>query len=145
MENSKGNREPMYAFIPRRLEIEGKPYLSVFPYHVLIKRYNTDEWGNMFIAEATYIPDFETYQDTGTMLSMRYLNKYASASSLLFSYDKSEKSYVCEKYLGETCVGLAEGGKDWNLFFLHVALLGIGLGETCKYEPMIAYVQSVPN
>lgn len=131
-----------YWFIPKRLEIKEKPYLQVFPDVVVIMRQQADSLGNLMIVSVIYRPDFETYQDSGMVQSMRYPNVHGSQCSLLFSYHKARKSYECTKYLNEKCIGAADGGNDWSLFFAHVGMMGIAEGEPSKLEPPPPIIQN---
>lgn len=133
MEDYNKIHMPMYSFIPKPLEIEGKPHLSVFPYNVMIMRYKTDEAGNLISGKVIYNPDFESYRETSIFQSMLYQNSYGSGSGLFILYDKLRKSYIGVKYLKGECVG-ESSGMNWNDFFIHIGKLGIANGEPCEFQ-----------
>lgn len=124
------------AFIPRHLEIKERPELNIFPYNVLIAMYRVNSEGKTERGLVIYEPDLSTYKDSELMQSMRYQNIYGSISSLLILYDKSKKSYECEKYLNGERIGLASG-PNWNSFFVHVGVLGLADREPCLIETAI--------
>lgn len=50
------------------------------------------------------------------------------------SYDEENKKYRGEKIINGKSAGMAIGGEDWQLFFVHLTMLGLANGEPCKFE-----------
>ncbi len=135
------DKQSLSLFIPSRLEIEGKPNLSFFPYNVFIMRYCNYQ-GKPATASVTYNPAFETLKESEAEQSMDYLNIYNPIFRLHIIYKKQKGSYSCEKYQGNKLLGIS-GGSSWNGFFTHVGLLEFEIGETCFFEPIPEWVASV--
>lgn len=122
-----------YAFIPKHLEIEGRPELNIFSYNVLIAMHRVNKEGKTEMCSVIYEPDLSTYQDTGVIKSLRYLNIYNSDFRLDISYNSKEERYSCDKYKGKERVGIADG-KEWSKFFVQVGILGLENWENCMVQ-----------
>ena len=121
-----------FSFVPRRLEIEGLPELSDFPFNVLFMSF-TAESGVKLSGSALYNPNFYTFKKNGSKLSMQYRNTYGGESWLLIDYDSKNKSWVGEKFVNGKSIGMAYG-HEWNVFFIHFTMLGLKNGELCKFD-----------
>lgn len=130
MERKNGT---LYSFIPMPLVIEERPELNVFSYNVLIAMHHINKEGKLEMGSVVYEPDLSSYKDMGIVKSLSYLNIYNPDYRLDIKYNAEEKSYRCDKFRGEERLGVADG-KEWNLFFIQVGILGLANGETCEFQ-----------
>ncbi len=121
---SKGS---FVAFIPYKLDIAGRPELSLFPLNVLFAKYKTVD-GNVVIGKALYEPDLKSLSKKGTVFRMTYRNAYGGDGRLIIRYDFLKEKYQGEKFVRGESVGQAEG-TEWDRFFMQFGVLGISDGE----------------
>ncbi len=145
MENKKDELNPklrgFVGFIPKPLKLEDQPELAIFPFNVMIGRYTVRDEKKV-LGYVLYEPDFSSLViDKEMNLMMNYYNRYDHRYYLKMIIDKGAKSRRCEKYRETENIGTTDGvidwenkDKSWNLFFQHVALLGLDNGETCRFE-----------
>ncbi len=145
MEINKDNLDPklrgFVGYIPKTLRLEDKPELAIFPFNVLIARYTVRDGKNV-LGSALYEPDLSSlFIEDGDNLVMNYHNRYDRRYYLKMIIEKNHKSRRCEKYRETEKIGTTHGvidwgnqDKSWNLFFQHVALLGLDNGETCRFS-----------
>ncbi|MBI4225856.1 hypothetical protein HY612_01965 [Candidatus Roizmanbacteria bacterium] len=119
------------GFIPQKLEIKGKPWLSIFPKNVLITTADKNQIYQIEIHYVKYLPDFSSYRENGQSQSMNYISEVDANFYLKITYNKKDFSYRGEKYYKEKPIALAFA-KGWNLFFMKVSFIGIEKNE--KYE-----------
>ena len=121
------------GFTPHRLEIAWRPEWNNFPFNVLFMSWTVKD-GQDIAGSAVYEPDFHTYLNKGNLSFMRYHNIYGSEDHLMIGYDAKNKLYHGEKFVNGESVGSAYGGDDWQQFFVNVSMLGLAVGEKCKFE-----------
>jgi|TARA_Y100000310_G_scaffold225067_1_gene227053 hypothetical protein len=131
--NGAVNRGTLYSFIPKPLEIEGKPELNVFPLNVLFSSF-TNRGGVRVMGSACYDPDFKTFKQNGVESSMEYRNKYGGTAWLKITYNsESNGKYRGEKYINDKSVVMANG-PNWKVFFIHFTMIGLIDGELCEFK-----------
>lgn len=121
------------GFIPHRLEIDGRPELSLFPLNVLFAKQKMEN-NQVIRGSALYTPEFDTIMLAGTNFSMRYRNSYGGESYLIIEYNFLKRTYTGSKFVHEKLVGMADGN-EWNPFFIHFTILGLVNGERCLFDP----------
>lgn len=122
------------AFIPHQLEIEDKSELSNFPLNVLFASW-TIRNGASIMGTALYEPDFATFKQNGAESSMEYHNKYGGDCWLKITHNAGAGiKYHGEKFVSGKSVGMADGGDNWKMFFVHFTALGLANGERCEFE-----------
>lgn len=66
---------------------------------------------------------------------MKYRNAYGGDCWLKITHDTGEGvKYRGEKFVNGESVGMADGGNNWDMFFVHFAMLGLANGERCEFE-----------
>jgi hypothetical protein len=129
-----------YYFIPKHLEIEGRPDLDPFPFNILFARFREGvrdgAWASLAYT-ALYEPDIDTYdeQDTseGRTALLTYRNAYGGDDHIVIEHSPGYFTYRGCKYVNGEEVGSALG-KEWKMFFVHLEELGLVEGEICKVE-----------
>ena len=118
--------ETELAFVPKRLEVPGRPELSNFPFNILFGAIRSLSDDNSAIETAEYLPDIESFKQDGVEQKMKYYNKHDNRRYYWAEiiYDTSNKGYVGFKYRGKKSVGGASGS-HWGGFFAHFTILGI--------------------
>jgi hypothetical protein len=126
-----------FSFIPKPLNIADMPEYSVFPFNVLIARYTVVN-NKTVMASVIYEPDLSSFNNdyNGEELSMVYYNHDNHDYYLKMTANPASKKRVCKKYFKDKYLGETIGGDNWNNFFVHVGLLGLANGETCRFEEM---------
>ena len=124
--------EQRFAFIPHKLDIEGKPELCDFPYNVLYISYKRVR-GIDISGTAIYEPEIESYRIHKTAKVLDYKNIYGPGNLLIISRFKD--SWEGRKVINDKEVLIATGG-NWKQFFVQLTMLGLSKGERCKYEPL---------
>lgn len=122
----------LYGFIPKELQIEGRPELNVFPFNVLFMRFK-QEGGKTISGSAVYNPNIDSLQQGVDKWSLRYNNAYGGNHWLIIEYDIVNKSYHGKKFVNGKCVGITDG-LEWKGFFIHLTMLGLSNGEQCRFE-----------
>lgn len=121
------------AFVPNKLEVEGKPEFSDFPRNVLFASYININ-GRDSMASSLYIPDFESYTFDEKEKKLIYTNIYEKENVLTIIRRKN--GWSGQKKVRGTQVLFADG-IIWDGFFSHLTMNGLSKGEGCKYEPLI--------
>jgi hypothetical protein len=129
---SAGHREVRCGFVPRRLEIQGRPELGDFPVNVLFARSGT-RGGRRVLGVALYEPDLSSFRRDADKCVMEYRNAYGGRSRLVIEHDQSTGRYLGHKLVNNQEVGMAGGG-DWPMFFTHFTALGLAGGERCEFH-----------
>lgn len=145
----------LLACIPLRLEVKGRPELSVFPLNILFfgpeqltRPETTDQQHNAHQSDepdesahtyqldkelvraniTLYEPSFHTFKDTSEYSSMTYVNRLNKEWWIKITRYKDDGRYIGRKYQKEKCVQVSFGS-DWDGFFFHLTLLGAREGE----------------
>lgn len=121
-----------HAFIPNRLNIDIKPELSVLPYNVMFMSYTVKN-KKLLTGTAIYSPDLSTYYLDDDEATMIYRNNYGANTYLIIKYKIKEDRYEGEKFVNDKLVQ-SSFGKDWKQFFIHLTMVGLSVGEVCKFE-----------
>lgn len=124
------------AFVPNRLEVDGKAELSDFPKNVLFGSYININ-GKDSMATSLYVPDFASYTYNEEERRLIYTNIYGKENVLTIIRGKNGWSGQ-KNVRGEQV--LFACGAIWDGFFSHLTMNGLSKGEGCKYEPT-----DVPN
>jgi hypothetical protein len=122
----------LYGFIPKELQIEGRPELNVFPFNVLFMRFK-QEGGKTISGSAVYNPNIDSLQQGVDKWSLRYNNAYGGNHWLIIEYDIVSRGYHGKKFVNGKCVGITDG-LEWKGFFIHLTVLGLSNGEQCRFE-----------
>jgi len=126
----KGNE---FAFIPRRLGVEGLPEYSNMPFNVMFSSFTVKD-GVTVMGSALYEPNFSTFKKEDDIYSMEYRNKYGGDCWLRVSYNNQKNSWHGDKFVnGEFARGAF--GLEWKAFFIHFTMLGLANGERCEFSP----------
>lgn len=145
MENEVDMNNPklrgFVGFIPKPLGLIDKPELSIFPLNVLIGRYTIRD-GKQVLGSVLYEPDLSSLiLDNEGSLILIYRSRYDSRYYLKLLLDKTYKNRKCEKYKDLELLGSTHGiidwekqDESWNIFFRHVAMLGLDNGEKCSFS-----------
>jgi len=120
------------AFIPHRIEIKERPELSVFPFNVLFGKRKIEN-GKLVTGYALYEPDLMSLEKNEDEWSMNYHNVYGGDCWLKIRHKYANRSYFGEKFINGKSVMQAFGMK-WNMFFIHLTMLGLVDGERCEFE-----------
>ncbi len=115
-----------FMFVPKRLEVEGRPELSNFPLNVMFMSICRTDDNYQTVLTVIYLPDFATYQENDKEQKMKYFNSLDKSRKfwLEIIYSKEKGSYTGNKFCGKKFVGGAYG-KKWKIFFIHLTLLGV--------------------
>lgn len=124
-------RNTRFAFIPRPLQIAGRPELSLFPFNIMFMSHKL-EHGNLISGTVIYEPDLATFMRKDRMMVMRYDNVYGG-SWVIIEYDTGNNYYMGTKYIKGVESGMATG-MDWKMFFVHLTAIGVVNFERCKME-----------
>ncbi len=84
---------------------------------------------------ALYEPSFESFKLEEEKYSMKYHNVYGGDCWLRITYNAGDGiTYHGEKFMNGKSVGMADGGADWKMFFVHFTALGLANSERCEFE-----------
>lgn len=87
------------------------------------------------MGNALYEPDFATLKQNSVESSMEYRNKYGGDCRLKITHNAGEGiKYHGEKFVNGKSAGMADGGDNWKMFFVHFTALGLANGERCEFE-----------
>jgi hypothetical protein len=125
------------GFVPRRIEIEGRPELQLFPLNILFAGLKNED-GKLIMGTSVYEPDLTSFREDREMLSMKYDNIYGE-SQVIIEYNTVTKYWLGTKYIKGGSAGGAIG-MDWHMFFSHFTMLGLANFEPCKMEVMSTVV-----
>jgi len=128
------------GFVPHCLDIKERPELNIFPRNVLFADHGTRNGKNV-MGDALYEPDLESYSRKRNRCSMKYHNVDGGNHWLVIKYDFLEKRYQGEKFVNGKSVGQAFG-QEWNMFFVHITMLGLSVGERCKFEEIGLFIEN---
>jgi hypothetical protein len=142
MNSKEINQPPMVGFVPKRLEIEGRPDLNPFPLNMLFAAFK-NERGKKIAYSALYQPDLATFKKEKGILSMKYDNFYGE-SWVIIEYVDSVRSYIGTKYVDGQAVRNAVG-VDFIMFFAHFTAQGLADNEPCMYEVVNTELQGRPS
>ncbi|MBI5467315.1 MAG: hypothetical protein HY975_03860 [Candidatus Kerfeldbacteria bacterium] len=132
MSNQDQRPEVTVICFPKKLQIPGRPELSVFPLQVAFMAVAEDDHRLVAIC-SSYIPDLATYAVAGSKRSLHYNNVQGGGSQLHITFDEVGGGYVGEKVVDGRSIGLATG-RDWREFFTRLAGVGLAEGERCEYR-----------
>ena len=119
-----------FSFIPHHLKIEDRPELNNFPLKVIFVSWSARR---SILKGALYKPDFGTFKQSGTKMSLKYRNEYGGDSWLKIKYNAGEgMKYYGEKYVRGKSVGMTCGA-HWGGFFYHFTCLGLANGEHYEF------------
>ena len=119
-----------FAFVPHRLDIEGRPELSDFPFNVLYvswKRVN----GVDVSGTAVYYPELDTYRLAVDARVMNYRNIYGRENLLVIT--KYADKWEGVKIINDKRV-ITAFGINWQQFFVQLTAFGLSDGEKCKFK-----------
>lgn len=113
-------------FVPKRLEIEGRPELNNFSLNIMFMSVCKADDNHQTILTVIYLPDFATYRENDKEQRMKYFNSLDKSRKfwLEIIYSKEKRSYTGNKFCGKKFIGGADG-KEWDIFFVHLTLLGV--------------------
>jgi len=116
-----------FMFIPKRLNIPEYPKSNNFPSNIMFQTNTLTDDGNQIINSVTYNPDLSTFREKGVVQRMKYYNSIANDRKFWveIEYNKKSKSWSGTKYCNNEVLGMADA-PDWNKFFIHLTMLGIG-------------------
>ena len=128
------------CYIPRKIEGQCREVRRL-AVNILLGRYTVRNGKNV-IAHALYELKSSTLKaskkDDITCISINYYNELDRRAKIVlkcfFSEDGMQQRYEATKYFENKMVGVAEGGDDWNRFFMQVSLLGFVEGEKVRFE-----------
>jgi hypothetical protein len=120
------------SFVPKHLDVPGRPELSKFPLNVVFASIGKSG-GETVIGTAVYDPEVDSYAESGNTSGVRYRNAYGEGSLLIITYDKDSSTYVGEKWLQGQKVNVAVG-RDWDRFFHSFTASGVAPGEPCTLQ-----------
>ncbi|OGM89729.1 hypothetical protein A2108_01275 [Candidatus Wolfebacteria bacterium GWA1_42_9] len=123
------------SFVPQKLEVKHRPELSVFPLNVLFVSF-TSKNGLRIMGSATYEPDLASFKKEGGKSTMEYHNIYGGDNRILLIHNGEQWSYSGEKFVKGKLVGTAYGA-EWDMFFVHLTMMGLSAGERCMFEEMV--------
>lgn len=122
-----------FAFVPRPLEVEDRPELSVFPLNVMYV--STASIDGVDTSETSlYEPYFASYRRNDKTQCMRYYNKYSAVDYIDITYYFDVSKYIGVKYVKGKEV-LSAYGSEWKAFFVHLTLNKLAKGEGRIFEP----------
>ena len=121
-----------YGFIPRKLHINDRPELGVFPLNILFMKYRS-YYGEMQSGTSLYEPVIDSYEDIIDRQRLLYRNIYNPRNKIIIVYYPEEEKYEGHKYVNGECV-LQSYGLDWKIFFTHLTMGGLQNGEGCKFK-----------
>lgn len=122
------------SFIPKHLEIEGRPELYHFSNTIVIARATQAPDGKLYMAQATYQPDLESYAQAEHKTTMRYPNSIDEQYYFDIRYSPEGITYCAIKYKCKESVGMAFG-KTWEALYAHVGQIGLVIGEPYYLSP----------
>ena len=113
-------------FVPKRLEIEGRPELNNFSLNIMFMSICKADDNHQTELTVIYLPDFATYQENDKEQKMKYFNSLDKSRKfwLEIIYSKEKGSYTGNKFYEKKILGSAYG-KKWDMFFVHLTLLGV--------------------
>jgi len=121
------------GFVPHRLEIAGFPEFNNHPFNVMFMSHTIKD-GQQISGTALYEPEFHTFRKEGVSGFMKYRNIYGGDCHLIIGYNEENKQHHGEKFVNGKSVGFAYGIDNWNIFFVHLTMLGLAVGEGCMFE-----------
>ncbi len=124
------NQTQGFGFVPKKLEIEGKPELSEFPLNILFANFYREQGVNMS-ATALYEPDLDTYNGKSDEKNMVYRNIYNPENIVVIT--KCLDHWEGLKVVNGTFVLLKTVGKTWEEFFSRLTIVGLSDGEKCGF------------
>ena len=131
LKEKKGERH-FVGFVPRRLEIKGRPELINFSLNVLFASY-TEINGHTVMCSSLYHPDLSSFKKKGGKQKMYYRNEYNPEDWLEIIYNTKTGYYEGQKYCHNK-KAIRTFGVGWQGFFQHFTMFGLSKGETCLYE-----------
>lgn len=128
----KGSSPSEFMFIPKELDIEGRPELRKLPKNVLFAKVGTNA-GVPVLGSAVYEPDLSSLDFGGSRCCLTYKNKHGGDAWVRITYDTDRQTWQGEKSVEGKAVGMAFG-VDWKGFFTQLTLLGLATGEACIFD-----------
>ena len=135
----------LFGFCPGHLEIERRPELWVFPQNIMFMKFRGGGNEPRVSGQAVYDPDLSTFHVDAGKWSMTYRNQYGGNHYVIIRLVTETLSYSGEKYVEGRLVGSADGivkgdanevAYGWNMFFVHLTMLGLTNGERCLFSPV---------
>lgn len=114
-------------YVPKRLEIPGRPELNNFPLNLLFSTITIGDEDTKFIETCEYAPDTTSFKETGELHKMTYYNVLDNSHKFWVEiiYNARNCYYTGSKYCRGKLIGTADGN-NWRNFFMHLSLLGVG-------------------
>lgn len=119
-----------FGFVPHRLDVPGSPKLSNFPYNIMFQSKSDYRYS------AIYITHLDSYEERDGKQIMTYFNESDPNAKVILSYDPKESVWQGEKFYLDKSVGQTYGTK-WNMFFIHLTILGCDENELTKAHGII--------
>lgn len=127
------------GYVPKRID-SPNPILRCLSLNILFGRYTVRN-GKPAFACALYEPDYASVKtavqnDTGC-ISMDYYNRHDHRAKITLKYYVTENRpgrYEAVKYFEDKLIGIAEGGNDWDRFFIQVSFLEFVVGEIVEFS-----------
>jgi len=133
MEEREKQRLQRFGFIPKKLEVEGRPELSLLPLNILFVNFFSQKGINMS-ASSLYEPDIETFMGGVMGVRMTYRNIYNPENVIILTRKRS--GWEGKKIIDSKAVLIQEGKDDWNHFFGNFTANGLSEGEDCFYNTL---------
>ncbi len=130
MTNREKLQDMTVVCFPKKLVVDGRPELSVFPLQVAFMAV-AERDGQVTARASSYVPELATYALDGSKRSLYYDNVLGGDSALRITFETIGGTYVGEKVLAGHCVAQATG-RDWNEFFVQLSGVGVVDGERCE-------------
>ena len=137
--NIKENHSDLISYIPQRIEnpcVEARCLAR----NILFGRLAVQD-GKNAIAHALYNPEPSTFkimrEGSDICISINYCNESDGRAKVVlkcFLANDGTKKYEAIKYFEEKEMGTAEGGDDWNKFFMQVSFLNFAIGEKVRFQ-----------
>ena len=123
-------------YVPERLAEPGRPELADLPQYVAFGAVDDRDGGHR-PATSVYLPDWRTLHVDDEKMAMIYRNFWGGRSEITIGYDRRKRSWAGIKIVDGVEVGRSYGG-SWQVFFKHLAILGLAHGEPCWFHDVPA-------
>ena len=130
MRHSESVHDLKIVCFPKKLVVDGRPELLVFPLQVAFI-VATD--GGRTVQASSFIPDLATYAVVGSEHRLVYDNILGGDSTLRITFNLASGIYTGTKLIDGRFVARATG-VDWDRFNFYLAQIGIVDGERCEVK-----------
>lgn len=128
---------PKFGYIPKQLVVPGVPKLSNFPFNIMFELPQNNKYF------AVYTAQINTYQEEADLQIMTYFNEGDPRVRVVILFNTKYHCWHGEKFFEGEQIGEADGS-DWNMFFVHLTMLGCSRQErvTCLDDGMACRLHS---